>query len=168
MLRLLLPLLLACTTRTTPDAPDAPDAPPPPPPRDSGVDDVAACVLPVSRPADLTIGVTRSTISRGKAPRTARLLLAPACEGHPDQPCVATSAETLDRLYARLQAEGFAELGLHSSGRASPHYGHRSITLAWGDGQTCVVADGFGRTLAQEDRAVFRRLFQQITDAPRP
>jgi hypothetical protein len=125
------------------------------------------CGLPPTRPSDLTVRFARTVYPRGRSPQQEERIITENCPptGKSTQPCIAISQPTLDALYQTLIEANFAGLGLDSPGRASPHYGSRSLSLTWSD-QTCEVVDSYQRTLSEADRKTFDQLLAALPPPP--
>ena len=138
---------------------------PTPSPEDRG----GACSLPAARPPDLAVRLHRAIVPHGELPRSEGVLLQERCTEVPDPLCREVPAAVMDSLYRRFLDAGFAGLGQDSPGAASPHYGTRSLSLVWSDGQqVCTVADAAYRTLPEAEREIFGALFRATLEALPP
>lgn len=139
----------------------------PPPVISPAAEERARCLLPLARPSDLVVRLQRTVIPRGMSPQREVRVMREDCAlaGAEARLCSVLAPEVLDAVYREILSQDFAALGLESHGKASPHYGSRSITLTWAD-QTCEVADSSQRMLSEGDRETFARLFALLQESP--
>ncbi len=134
-----------------------------PTPQETPVSPVIPCTLPKIRPPELAIQFRQTVIPHGMEPENYGLTLRSVCG--PDEPlCRVVDDTGMDRLYAQFQEKKFGSLGRTSEGHASPHYGSRSLELAW-DGGHCAVADSHQSVLIKEEADILQDLIQQVTAA---
>jgi hypothetical protein len=125
--------------------------------------------LPVARPADLVIGVSRHIVPHGEEITVHRAELSEsqgACRANlalgaaSTYACIQVTPAELDELWRAFRKRSFTSMTSSAPSSLSPHYGARFVWLRWGGRYACEVGDSTqARIDAAHDKGFFELLY---------
>jgi hypothetical protein len=129
--------------------------------------------LPVGRPADLVIGVSRFIVPKGETEyhraelseneSACRANLAPGTAA--TYACLKVTAGELDDLWREFRRLSFNTITAREAHGLSPHFGARTLWLRWGGRFACKVGDSSEATIEparEEDFSVLMTAVETV------